>query len=312
MSMSDKPFSNVSSTGELRRSRWDKKGKWASHYRIHSEASRQLAALERQSSSFHRLDARFPQLKIIIAAVAIVFVILDLAGLIIPKVTNPVPRLSRAPMQQHVKITDRDNLDGKMLVALTFDDGPSPETTPRLLDILKEKSVPATFFMLGFRAAGNPDLVKRVQAEGHEVGSHTMYHQNLVLLPPDAVLSDLVAAKSTMSSILGTEPSLIRPPYGNYNDIVASLVGTPMILWSVDTLDWQNKNTDAVLSTAMSQVHDGAIILMHDIHPTSVDAAPILIDALRGAGYEFVTISELAKIRHISLAPGAAYRSLSP
>ena len=166
--------------------------------------------------------------------------------------------------------------------------------------------------MLGMRAAGSPDLVKRVKAEGHEVGSHTMSHQNLVLLPADAVQADIAEAKSTMSSILGAEPSLIRPPYGNYNDVVSSLVGTPMIIWSVDTLDWKNKDPSAIIATTMSEVHDGAIILMHDIYPTSVDAVPALIDNLRNAGYEFVTISELARIRHATLTPGTAYRDFRP
>lgn len=309
--MSDKPFFNYSSTGEneLRRSRWGKK--WQAHYRYHSAARQQLTELERRSSPFHRLNVRFPQLKIFVLVFLIIVIILDLTGLTISKISNPTPTLSRAPMSHHVKITNRDP-EGKMLVALTFDDGPSAETTPRLLDILKEKSVPATFFMLGNRAAGNPDLVKRAKAEGHEVASHTMSHQNLVLLPADAVQSDLTEAKSTMASIVGAEPSLIRPPYGNYNDVVASLVGTPMIIWSVDTLDWRNKDPAVIIATAMSEVHDGAIILMHDIYPTSVDAIPTLIDNLRNAGYEFVTVPELAKIRHTPLTPGTAYRDFRP
>ncbi len=311
MNASDKSFSNIPSTGEIHRSRWDKKGKWAKHYRYHSEARRQLAELSRQSSVIHRLNARFPLLKFFLLITILAIVIANLTGFTVPQVSNPTPRLTHAPMRQHVKITERDP-DGKMLVALTFDDGPSPETTPRLLDALEEKSVPATFFMLGFRAASEPDLVRRVQAEGHEIGSHTMYHQNLIYLPADAIQSDLTAAKSTMSSILGSEPTLIRPPYGNYNATVSSLVGTPMILWSVDTLDWKNQNTDSIIATTMSEVHDGAIILMHDIYPSSIDAIPPLIDSLRSAGYEFVTISELTKIRHVSLTPGTAYYNFPP
>ena len=309
--MSGKLFSDFSSTDEFYRSRWDRKGRWRFHYRYRSEARKQLADLEHRSSPFHRLNVRFPQLKILVLVTAIVAIVLDLTGLTISRVTNPTPGLSHAPMRQHVKITDRDP-DGKMLVALTFDDGPSSETTPKLLDILKEKSAPATFFMLGMRAAGSPDIVKRAKAEGHEIGSHTMYHQNLVLLPADAVQADLIEAKSTMTGITGKEPSLIRPPYGNYNDVVSSLVGTPMIIWSVDTLDWKNKDPGAIVGTAMSEVYDGAIILMHDIYPTSVDAVPALIDNLRAAGYELVTIPELVRIRHVTLTPGVAYRDLRP
>ena len=96
------------------------------------------------------------------------------------------------------------------------------------------------------------------------------------------------------------------------NNTVRNAVGTPLILWSVDTLDWKNKNTDSIMSITMEQVHDGAIILMHDVHPTSVEAVPTLIDTLRDAGYEFVTISELAEIRGIELEDGVAYYNLRP
>lgn len=311
MNMSDKPFFDILPSNERHRSRWQRNSKWKIRRRYRSEARRQLTELEHRSSLVHRLNARFPLLKIIVLIVVITIIILDLTGLTISNVTNPTPMLSYAPMRQHAKITER-NPDGKMLVALTFDDGPSPETTPRLLDTLKEKSVLATFFMLGTRAASNPDLVRRAKTEGHEIGSHTMYHQNLILLPADAVQNDLTAAKTTMADITGKEPSLIRPPYGNYNDVVSNLVGTPMIIWSVDTLDWQNKNTGSIVATTMSEIHDGAIILMHDIYPSSVDAVPILIDTLRQNGYEFVTISELAKTRHASLTPGTAYYNFRP
>ena len=198
-----------------------------------------------------------------------------------------------------------------MLVALTFDDGPSPVTTPTLLDVLTEKDVPATFFMLGFMARDNPEIVQRVARERHDVASHTMYHQNLVKLPAAAAQADIAEANSTFNSILGHGPAFTRPPYGNINDVVATSVGTPLVLWSVDTRDWQSKDVGAIVSTAMSQVYDGAIILMHDIYPSSVEAIPTLVDTLRDAGYEFVTISEMAKLRGIQLAPGTAYYNLA-
>ncbi|MBQ2628171.1 MAG: polysaccharide deacetylase family protein [Kiritimatiellae bacterium] len=266
---------------------------------------------EHSQSFLHRIDVRFPWLKLVAVIIIGGIAILDLMNFTISKTNDAYDRIKIAPMSQHVKATERV-LYGKMLVALTFDDGPSPDTTPTLLDILYQKDVPATFFMLGNMAKNNPDIVLRADREGHEIASHTMYHQNLIRISPSAAQSDINEAKSVFNNILGHTPSLTRPPYGNINDNVRSSIGTPLILWSVDTLDWKNKNTDSILQTTLSQVHDGAIILMHDIHPTSVEAVTTVIDALRSANYEFVTVSELAEIRHADLKSGSSYYNFRP
>ena len=259
-----------------------------------------------KQSFFRRLDIRFPWLKLVTVIVIGVIAILDLCNLTISNTDYTTSKITIAPMSHHVRATER-TLEGKKLVALTFDDGPSADTTPKLLDILRQKDVRATFFMLGNRAAANPDIVKQVESEWHEIGSHTMSHQNLIRLSASAVQSDINDANTVFKNILGHKPKFTRPPYGNVNDNVRKSVGTPMILWSVDTEDWKNKNTDSIVSIAMSQVRDGAIILMHDIHPTSVDAVPALIDSLRDAGYEFATISELTKSCGESPTPGNVY-----
>ena len=264
-----------------------------------------------ESSFLHRLDVRFPWLKLLAVCLLGFFVILDLLDLTISKVTDPYDKIRIAPMAHHVRITKRV-LEGKKLVALTFDDGPSSETTPGLLDILFQEDVPATFFMLGNMARNNPELVRQVEAAGHIVASHTMYHQNLVRLSATAVQADIDEANATFNEILGHGVSLTRPPYGNINSNVRAAVGTPMILWSVDTLDWQSKNPDAIIETTLSQVHDGAVILMHDIHPTTIAAVPTLIKVLRDSGYEFATILELAKIRGVELVNGTAYYNFQP
>ena len=265
----------------------------------------------KKPSLLRRLDIRFPWLKLVLVFVIGFVVILDLCDLTISKTSDPIILATVAPMQKHVKITERD-LRGKKLVVLTFDDGPSSATTPILLDTLKSRDVPAVFFMLGNMARGNPDLVREVEKRGNEVASHTMYHQNLTSIPLASAVADINEAKSTLSSILGHEPAYTRPPYGNNNDAIRSAMGTPVILWSVDTLDWKYKNTESIVSIALSQAHDGAIILMHDIHPTSVEAVPVLIDELRKNGYEFVSIKELAEIKGITLAPGGFYRNILP
>ena len=265
----------------------------------------------RNRTFFSRLDARFPFLKVFVILALGTLALLDLLDLTISKTNDPVERTILAPMQYHVRARIRDP-EGKMLVALTFDDGPSPATTPTLLDILYEKDVPATFFMLGNLAKNNPDLVRRVDEEGHEVASHTMYHQNLIRISAKSATADINAAKAVFESILGKTPVLTRPPYGNINNTVRTATGTPLILWSVDTLDWKYKTTESIMGYIDAQVYDGAIILMHDIHETSVAAVPTIIDTLRARGYEFVTVSELAALRGRTLTPGTAYYNLRP
>ena len=260
-------------------------------------------------SLFRRLDIRFPWLKLVLVVFIGIVAILDLLDLTISKTNNHVILATVAPMQKHVKVTERV-LVGKKLVALTFDDGPSSATTPILLQTLEEKDVPATFFMLGKMAKNNPDLVREIESKGHEVASHTMYHQNLIRIPLASAKADINEAASVIEDILGHKPSLTRPPYGNNNAEIRKAMDTPVIIWSVDTLDWKNKNTEAIVSTTMSEIHDGAIILMHDIHPTSVEAVPTLIDTARKAGYEFTTISELAEIKEVDLEDGELYYNI--
>ncbi|MBR3249048.1 polysaccharide deacetylase family protein [Candidatus Saccharibacteria bacterium] len=266
---------------------------------------------QRQGSFFRRLDVRLPWLKLVAVLVIGAIAIFDLLDFTISKINDPEDHVKTAPMSRHVKITER-TLEGKKLVALTFDDGPSPETTPKLLDLLTEKDAPATFFMLGSMARTNPDIVKRIRKEHHEVASHTMYHQNLIRIPDDATRADINEAKAVFNDIINHGPSYTRPPYGNINTTITDAVGTPIILWSVDTEDWRSKNTDAIINTTMSEVYDGAIILMHDIYPTSVEAVPALIDTLRQNGYELATISELATAKNLTLIPGVIYYDLLP
>ena len=264
-----------------------------------------------ERSFFYRLNIRFPWLKLVTVIAIGIIMILDLCDLTISKTGDPYSKVRIAPMAKHVKATDRI-FKGKMLAALTFDDGPYPETTARLLDILKQKDTLATFFTLGNKAAAYPDIIKREAGEYHEVASHTMYHQNLIRIPTASAVSDINEAKTTLSSILGHDPVYTRPPYGNTNDTVRTTVGTPIILWSVDTEDWKSKDVNSIIATAMSEVHDGAIILMHDIYPTTVDAVPILIDKLRENGYELVTLSELIKLRNAKLENGTSYYNFPP
>ena len=204
---------------------------------------------------------------------------------------------------------------GKPLIALTFDDGPSGITTPKLLDELKARKVRATFFMLGRMARGNPEVVKRAYREGHEIGSHTMHHQNLVRISEAAARADVEEANQVFISLTGEKPALTRAPYGNVNAMVARVVGTPLINWTIDTNDWRKENRaepQRIVDAAIHNAFDGAIVLMHDIYPTTAEKVGEIIDGLRARGYELVTVSEMAEARGVTMGAGAEYRKFEP
>lgn len=278
---------------------------------LQSASKTKVITKKNQGSLFHRLDVRFPWLKLATIVIVGVIAIIDLLDFTISQIGDPVNTIRIAPMSHHVRATNRDYTN-KKLVALTFDDGPSAATTPQLLDVLSEKDVLATFFMLGSAARNQPELVKRAKKEGHEIASHTMYHQNLIRIPFATASDDVKESSAVFTNILGQDVSLVRPPYGNTNSAISGLINKPLILWSVDTEDWLHKNASESVRIAMSQVYDGAIILMHDIYPSSVEAVPTLIDTLREAGYEFVTVPELAKFRHAKLKNSEVYYSIRP
>ncbi len=198
---------------------------------------------------------------------------------------------------------------GRKLVALTFDDGPSYATTARLLDILREKNVKATFFVVGNMANGAPELVRREEAEGHEVGGHTTAHVNFAYMNAEQTQAEFAAMNQIFNNILGHSSRIMRPPYGNYTEVTQTYAGQPMIYWTVDTLDWKYRDAAWVRQNTVNSTFDGAIILMHDIHPTTIDAVAGVIDDLRAQGYEFLTVSELAQARGVTMVNGGVYGS---
>ena len=219
---------------------------------------------------------------------------------------QPVPEQPSTPEIPSQPSTERK------LVALTFDDGPSPAQTPRLLQILKEKGVKATFFAVGNMAQKSPEVLRQEEAEGHEVASHTMTHANLKRSTIEGIKWEVAAIDGIFTDILGHGPSLTRPPYGNINDNVRIYVNQPLILWTVDPEDWRYKDAAVVRKNVVSGAFDGAIILLHDIHATTVDAVAGIVDDLKAAGYEFMTVSELAAARGIVMQNGVSYGSFRP
>ena len=192
------------------------------------------------------------------------------------------------------------------MVALTFDDGPG-KRTGEILDQLKKYGAHATFFMLGEKVSSYPELVKRMKDTGCELGNHSYDHADLTKLDAGAVSSQVQRTNDRIREAAGTSATVMRPPYGAINSTVSGNVGMPMILWNIDTLDWKTRDAKKTVDTVMSSVDDGDIILMHDIHTESVDAALELIPKLQEAGYQLVTVSELAAAKSAALVNGKSY-----
>ncbi|MFD1441069.1 polysaccharide deacetylase family protein [Lacticaseibacillus hegangensis] len=191
------------------------------------------------------------------------------------------------------------------LIALTFDDGPNPKTTPAILKILADAKVKATFFELGSGIAEFPVVAKSVKAAGHEVGTHTYDHPFLPKLSAAQTLDEIYGKNLwTYYHVFGTLPPFIRPPFGAMSKANGDLVGMPAIQWSVDSQDWKSKSKPAIIARVQATAQPGGIVLMHDIQPAEVEALPVVIANLKNQGYQFVTVSQLLGQR---LMPGHQY-----
>ncbi|MCF2663411.1 polysaccharide deacetylase family protein [Oscillibacter valericigenes] len=194
-------------------------------------------------------------------------------------------------------------------VALTFDDGPRRGTTDRLLEGLKERGASATFFLVGEEAERYPELVRRMQAEGHQVGNHTWSHVRLEGASTAVIQEEVGKTEELLETLLGGSGYWLRPPYGLITPGTEKLVRVPMVKWSVDPRDWENKNTDKVVQAILKHVKPNSIILLHDIYDTSVDAALKVVDTLEAQGYCFVTVEELLCLNGVTPEAGELYRT---
>ncbi len=179
------------------------------------------------------------------------------------------------------------------MIALTFDDGPNPATTTRILDLLKKYNAKATFFILGQNIAGNEDILKRMVAEGHEVANHSWSHPNLTTLPPEQVKQEVEQTQVAIEKAIGKRPTMMRPPYGAVNQTVMNTMNLPAIYWSVDSLDWKSRNPQAILSVVQANTQPGSIILMHDIHAPTADALEPVLQYLQSQGFTTGTMTDL-------------------
>lgn len=178
-------------------------------------------------------------------------------------------------------------------LALTFDDGPSREHTKTLLDGLKKRGVKASFFLMGKNIAGNEDLVKRMQEEGHLIGNHTFDHVQLNRLTDAEACEQITKTSNAIYEITGQYTAYIRPPFGEWKEDLDCIVTMFPVLWDIDPVDWNTDNVDLIVERVEKKVQEGDIILMHDNYASSVEAALRIVDDMMEQGYEFVTVDKL-------------------
>lgn len=199
-------------------------------------------------------------------------------------------------------------------IAMTFDDGPHATLTPKLLDLLKERKIKATFFVIGKNAAEYPDILKRIAAEGHEIANHSWSHPDLAKMSQDTVRGELSKTQDAITNTVARPVTLMRPPYGalqtSQKQWVHDTYGYRIILWDVDPLDWRRPGAAVVSERILKGAKPGSIILAHDIHPGTVEAMPGTLDQLIARGFQFVTVSDLIKMEVAPTpAPGKAGRA---
>ncbi|WP_326716563.1 polysaccharide deacetylase family protein [Vagococcus jeotgali] len=210
-----------------------------------------------------------------------------------PEVKKPLMNRTQILRKEIQKEHPDELVDNRKLVALTFDDGPNDGSSVQILDTLKKHDVKATFFVLGNMVENYPDTLKRIADEGHEIGNHSYDHSDLSTLDQASVKKQIDVTNDAVEKITGKRPTMLRPPYGAYNETVTNATDMDIALWNVDTLDWQSRNSDAILGQVKAQPFTQAVVLMHDIHDTSADALENVILYYKDQGYTFVPASEL-------------------
>ena len=202
---------------------------------------------------------------------------------------------------------------GSKYVALTFDDGPSGKYTRALLDGLYDRGARATFLLCGYRVKDYPDITQRILDEGHEIGCHGYSHDPMKTMSRRQIAQEVMDTESLLPE--GCRPAFLRPPGGFRSDAVQQVAearGLAILHWSVDPHDWEIHDRQAIEQTVLRQVTDGDIILLHDMSTASVEASLNIVDALMKQDYEFVTVSELSRLRGIRPKPGKVYEKFPP
>lgn len=194
------------------------------------------------------------------------------------------------------------------MIAFSFDDGPNPKNTKRILNALNQYGYHATFFVIGTNAEMHIETLKAIAKSGSEIGNHTYDHLRLTDGNYDTIEEELEKVSKIVEKSIGKKPKLVRPPYGSYNKNLLNQLKQPVILWDIDTLDWKSKNTHMVVKKVLEEIEDGDIVLMHDIYDSTACAVEILVPELQRRGFRIVSVSELAKAKGVVLQSGKVYR----
>lgn len=206
-----------------------------------------------------------------------------------PTPVPPQPTAPEIPFHRHGPVSGRR-------IALTFDDGPTPGVTDLILDELRARHLSATFFMIGQNAAAHPDLVRRVHAEGHEIGNHTTTHPRLSALGDSQVLDELRRTQEIVGGLTGHPPAWLRPPFGTLHRAQAALardLGLGIVLWNLDPKDWSKPDAEHISRMLLEESQPGSIILCHDLHPPTAHCLGSVLDGLSERGFTFATVTAL-------------------
>jgi len=215
------------------------------------------------------------------------------------------------PKNEVIQAGTAQPVEDNRYIAITFDDGPKRETTSLLLEGLSKRGVQATFFLIGEQIPGNEDLVRQMALAGHQIGSHTFHHVMLSGATEAEVCHQVRETRLLLNAILETEGDWwLRPPYGLITEREAEWIDTPMIQWTIDPEDWKNRDAAQIEEHIVKNAKSGDIILLHDIYPTSVEAALNSIDRLQDQGFVFITVEEL--FRHPGITPEAGMLYMNP
>lgn len=236
--------------------------------------------------------------------------------------TSPPTREGPEEVNSESKTTDKPHHSYRSVsvsepyIAITFDDGPHGTLTPKLLDMLKERGIKATFFLIGQNAQQYPDIVQRIHNEGHEIANHSWSHPALNKCSPEKFRREIEDTNAAIKAAIGVNPTLIRPPYGATNASLDRTLdekyGMKVILWSVDPMDWKYRHSERVANYILKHAKPGDIILSHDIHPTTVAAMPTIFDTLLARGFKFVTVSQLLALQTAAPPKASASPTSSP
>ncbi len=236
-----------------------------------------------------------------------------------PSLSGPVPRNPDMPygsdFSRGAGVTfTRVPVAGKF-IAITYDDGPHPQNTPRLLDILRARNIKATFYVIGRSVDLYPQIVRRTAAEGHEIGNHSYTHRLMSKLGDTEVRSEMSRTADSVMRASGVRMKTMRPPYGGLlqrqRELVHQEFGYPTILWSVDPLDWKRPGASVITSRILENTAAGGIVLAHDLHAQTVDAMPATLDGLLRRGFQFVTVSQLIAMKQEPAATASVSLDLS-